>query len=172
MRDAADAERIHRFMRALGAAAPRDGACYLTGGATAVLLRWRPTTIDVDIELDPEQDELLRALAQIKEELAINVELAAPGDFIPLPNGWQERSLPAGREGRLTFRHFDLYSQALSKLERGHTRDLEDVRELLERELVDPAQLRTYFEEIEPQLYRFPAIDPADFRRTVESLGS
>jgi hypothetical protein len=172
MREEADAERIHRFMRVLGVAAPREGTCYLTGGATAVLLGWRPTTIDVDIELSPEQDELLRALPRIKEELAINVELAAPGQFIPLPNGWQERSLAAGREGRLTFRHFDPYSQALSKLERGHTRDLEDVRELVERELVDSEQLRAYFDEIEPQLYRFPAIDPADFRRAVEGVGS
>jgi hypothetical protein len=47
MRELADAERIRRFMRAAGAAAARDGVCYLAGGATAVLLGWRGTTIDV-----------------------------------------------------------------------------------------------------------------------------
>lgn len=36
--------------------------------------------------------------------------------------------------------------------------------------LVDPAEVRTRFEEIEPQLYRFPAIDPTSFRKAVEEL--
>lgn len=159
-------------MRALGAAAPRQGVCYLIGGASAVLLGWRPTTIDVDIELEPEQDELLRALPAIKEELRVNVELASPRLFIPLPAGWRERSSSVAREGRLTFKHFDLYSQALAKIERGHAQDLRDVEEMLRRELVDLGVLRACFEEIEPQLYRFPAIDPADFRRRVEEVGA
>jgi hypothetical protein len=170
MRKPADAKRINDFMRALGAAAPEAGTCYLVGGGTAVLLGWRKTTIDVDIEFDPEQDELLRALPAIKDELQINVELASPRDFIPLPIGWEERSPSVGREGRLTFKHFDLYSQALAKIERGHTRDLEDVRVMLERGLIEPDRLRAAFDEIEPQLYRFPAIDPADFRRRVEDF--
>lgn len=168
MRELADAERIRRFMTALGAAAPREGICYLIGGGTAVLLGWRDTTVDVDIELDPEQDEALRALMRIKEELAINVELASPRHFIPLPAGWQERSPSAGREGKLTFKHFDLYSQALAKVERGHSQDLEDVQAMLERGLVEPDRLRSAFEEIEPKLYRFPAVDPADFRRSLD----
>ena len=168
MRERADAERIHRFMQALGAAATREGICYLTGGATAVLIGWRSATIDVDIDLDPEQDELLRALPRIKDELEVNVELASPAHFIPLPAGWEERSLPVAREGLLSFRHFDPYSQALAKLERGHTQDVEDVRAMLERGLVEPAELRAYFDEIEPELYRFPAIEAADFRQAVE----
>jgi hypothetical protein len=168
VRDLADQDRIRRFMRSLGDAAARDGSCYLTGGATAVLLGWRATTLDVDIRLEPEQDELLRALVRIKDELAVNVELASPADFIPLPEGWRERSPVVAREGRLTFRHFDFYAQALAKLERGHTQDLEDVRELLGRNLVERARLRSFFDEIEADLYRFPAIDPADFRDAVE----
>jgi hypothetical protein len=170
MRELADAARIRRFMEALGAAAPREGTCYLVGGGTAVLLGWRPTTIDVDIELDPEQDEILRALPAIKDELRINVELASPRHFIPLPAGWQERSPSVGREGRLTFKHFDLYSQALAKLERGHAMDLEDARVMLDRGLVEADRLRAAFDAIEPQLYRFPAIEPGDFRRRVEEF--
>ena len=63
MRELADAERILRFMRAAGAAAAHEGVCYLAGGSTAVLLGWRRATIDVDIALEPEQDELLRSAA-------------------------------------------------------------------------------------------------------------
>src|SRR2546428_669461 len=86
MRELADEERIRRFMRALGDAASREGECFLTGGTTAVLLGWRATTLDVDIRLEPQQDEVLRALSRIKEELGGNVELAAPADLIPLPD--------------------------------------------------------------------------------------
>lgn len=168
MRSLADAERIGRFMSAAGAAAAREGTCYLAGGATAVLLGWRATTIDIDVALDPEQDELLRELPRIKNELEVNVELASPRDFIPLPGEWEERSIGVAREGRLAFAHFDPYSQALSKLERGHDRDLEDVDAMLRLELVEPARLLELFGEIEPNLYRFPAIDPARFRAAVE----
>ncbi len=170
MRELADAERIRRFMRALGSAADADGVCYLAGGATAVLLGWRPTTIDVDLELAPEAEELLRALPRLKDELRINVELASPSRFIPLPAGWGERSTFVGREGRLGFYHFDLYCQALSKLERAHRQDVEDVRSMLERKLVEPARVLAYFDEIEPELYRFPAVDPPSFRRRVEAF--
>ena len=113
---------------------------------------------------------MLRAVPRLKEELSINVELASPADFIPLPREWRERSLFIQRAGRLTFRHFDPYSQALAKLERGHAQDLADVREMLSRRLIEEADLRARFSEIEPELYRFPAVDPADFRGSIEDL--
>ncbi len=49
MRGLADADRIREFMRALGREARAETAAYLTGGATAVLLGWRASTIDVDV---------------------------------------------------------------------------------------------------------------------------
>lgn len=172
MRELADADRIHRFMRALGAEADADGAAYFTGGATAVLLGWRGTTIDVDLKLVPETERLLRTLARLKDELQINVELASPADFIPVPDGWEDRSVFVAREGRLSFYHFDLYAQALAKLERAHAQDLEDVRSLIESGLVEPVAALSYFEEIEAELYRYPAIDPRAFRRRVnEAFG-
>ena len=38
--------------------------------------------------------------------------------------------------------------------------------------LVNPAEALTQFEAIEPELYRFPAIDPGTFRKAVEKLFS
>lgn len=169
MRALADSDRIRRFMSALGRASRAEGTCYLTGGATAVLLGWRGTTIDVDVKLVPESDELLRAIQRLKDELSLNVELASPADFVPVPAGWEERSPFEQREGALTFRHFDLYAQALAKLERGHARDLADVKAMLDRGLVEPLRALEAFEEIEPQLYRFPAVDPKAFRQRVEA---
>lgn len=170
MRAPADEERIRRFLRELGAAAAEETVVYLTGGATAVLEGWRGTTVDVDVLIEPESDALLRALTRLKDELELNVELASPADFIPVPAGWRERSPFVAREGRVTFRHFELVAQALAKLERAHDRDLADVDAMLERGLVDADALRSAFETIEAELYRFPAIDPAAFRRRVEQL--
>ncbi|MGH2454506.1 MAG: DUF6036 family nucleotidyltransferase, partial [bacterium] len=73
MRELADAARIRLFMQALGAEADAETRVYFTGGATAVLLGWRASTIDVDIMLVPERDTLLRAIPRIKESLRVNV---------------------------------------------------------------------------------------------------
>jgi hypothetical protein len=170
MRELADSARIQQFMRAFGRAADVEGHVYLTGGATAVLHGWRATTIDVDIKVIPDRDELLREIPGLKEELSLNVELASPSDFIPLPDGWEERSPLIGREGKISFHHFDPVAQALAKAERGHAQDLLDIREMIAGGLVDPTDVLTQFESIESQLYRFPAIDPDSFRRSVEEL--
>jgi hypothetical protein len=80
-------------MRRLGAEAAEDGAVYLTGGATAVLLGWRASTLDVDVLLLPEQESVLRAIPRLKDELRVNVETASPRDFVPVPAGWEDRSI-------------------------------------------------------------------------------
>jgi hypothetical protein len=169
MRRLADADRIRAFMRALGHAATASGQVFLAGGTTAVLLGWRPTTVDVDLKLVPEQDAVLRAIPRLKESLELNVELASPDDFIPVAP-WMERSPFIAQEGPLTFRHFDLTSQALAKIERGHAQDLDDVREMLEGGLVTRERLLEDLATIEPLLYRYPAIDPPSFRRAVETV--
>jgi len=158
-------------MTALGRAVRGDHTVYLVGGTTAVLEGWRASTIDIDLALPDRDaaDEVLRALPAIKDELELNVELASPEDFVPVPAGWEERARSVGREGAVTFLHYDFYAQALSKLERGHDRDLEDVRQMLARGLVDGERLATFFDEIEPELYRYPAVDPRSFRRRVET---
>jgi hypothetical protein len=71
------------------------------------------------------------------------------------------------RRPRLRSAHYDFYAQALAKIERGEQKDLGDVREMLARRLIEPARAWDLFRAIEPKLYRFPAIDPARFRRAV-----
>jgi hypothetical protein len=167
VRHLVDRDRLERFMRSMGRAADRPGRAYLTGGATAVLEGWRPSTIDVDVVFAPDTDALLRAVPALKEELRLNVELVSPAHFIPELPGWEERSAFVAQEGPLAFHHYDFYAQALAKLERGHARDGEDVTAMIERGLVERARLRDLFDAIEPSLYRFPAIDPIVFRRSV-----
>ncbi len=142
----------------------------MTGGATAVLHGWRASTIDIDIHLGPDSDLLLRNIPALKGRLSIIVELASPADFIPELPRWRDRSPFIRREGQLDVHHMDPYSQALSKLERAFDQDLEDVRAMLDRRLIDPAVALELFARIEPELYRHPAIDPASFRDRVERM--
>lgn len=78
MRSLIDVPRLREFMRRLGMAADGPGRVYLTGGACAVLLGWRGSTIDVDLSFAPERDSLFRAIPELKNALDVNVELAAP----------------------------------------------------------------------------------------------
>ncbi|HLF94471.1 MAG TPA: hypothetical protein VJB14_13495 [Planctomycetota bacterium] len=87
MRELVTAPRLREFMRRAGDAARTQTRIYLTGGATAVLVGWRETTIDVDLKIIPESDEVLRSLPELKESLHLNVELASPDLFIPPPPG-------------------------------------------------------------------------------------
>lgn len=151
-------------------ASRRPSRVYLTGGATALLEGWRDATIDVDLKLVPENDEVLRSIPALKDRLEINVELVAPSDFIPELPGWEDRCRFVTQEGFLTFYQYDFYSQALSKIERRHQRDLTDVKAMLDRGLIQRQRLQQLYDTIEPMLFRFPAIDPHAFRRAVEEI--
>jgi hypothetical protein len=164
MREPVDAPRLQRFMRELAMRSRANGRVYLTGGASAVLFDWRVSTVDVDITIIPDDDHVLRVIPELKEALQINVELASPAHFIPPLPGWEERSPFIARYETLSFHHYDFYSQCLSKIERGHRKDLQDVAMMFSAGLVEATRLRALFEQIEPHLYRYPAIDPARFR--------
>jgi hypothetical protein len=169
VRSQATAESVRTFARALGRAATSPACVYLVGGATAVLEGWRASTIDLDIRIEPD-DDLLRAISELKERLNINVELASPADFLPQLPEWRSRSPFLFREGLVEFFHYDLYSQALAKLERGLAQDLADVRSMIATNGVKPVVLARLFEAIEPDLYRFPAVDPEALRAAVAQM--
>jgi len=64
-----DERAIRALAQTLGRVARHDTTIYLTGGSTAVLSGWRPSTVDVDLRIEPESDELLRRLVGLKDEL-------------------------------------------------------------------------------------------------------
>lgn len=170
MRQKVSSDRLSRFMKAIGRGEKKKARVYFVGGATAVLLGWRETTLDVDLKLVPELDEILRKLPQLKEDLQLNIELASPDDFVPALPGWEDRSSYIGREGGIEFYHYDFYGQTLAKIERGHTTDLKDVREMIDRGLVEPARLLELFYRVEDKLYKYPAIDAKSLREAVEQI--
>jgi hypothetical protein len=170
MRPPVDIARLNDFMVAMGRRTTGTGHIYLTGGATALLHGWRPMTVDVDMKADPEPSGYFESIAIIKNELSLNIELACPSDFIPELPHWRERSLFIARHGQVDFSHYDPYSQALSKLERGHSRDLADVDAMLRDGLIRKKTLLGLFDQIEPLLIRYPALDPQSFRDVVETF--
>lgn len=168
MRAVSDAGKVERLMQGIGRLARGPGRVYLVGGASAVTVGWRAATVDADLKLDPEPEGVFEAIAKLKDELDMNVELAAPDDFIPRVPGWRERSPFIVRHGQVDFFHYDFHAQALAKIERGHVTDLEDVREMAERGLIDPKHLARLFNAIAPDIVRYPAIDRDAFRAKVE----
>ncbi len=168
MRRPVTAAHVEEFMKALGRGVTVPARIFFVGGATAVLLGWRDSTIDIDLKTIPDRDDILRQLSVLKERLEINIELASPDNFIPELPGWQERSQFVRQEGRLTFLHYDFYAQALAKIERGHDGDLKDVEEMRKSGLIEPKRLLEFFNEIEGDIQRYPALDAPSFRGSVE----
>jgi hypothetical protein len=170
VREVADAGRVRELMRSLGRLARDSASIYFTGGATAVLYGWRASTVDVDLRVEPDRDEILRDLVALKERLNINIELASPQDFVPVSADWRAQSPFIERQGRISFHHFDLYAQALSKAERHHAQDIDDIRAMLGLGLIQPEAMLRYHERVATELHRYPAIEAEALRSAVESL--
>ncbi len=132
----------------MGERFPHPGRVLLVGGTTIVLKGLRAQTADIDFTADvaaADHDEFIRVLRTLKEELDVNVEDVSPAHFIPLPAGHESRALFIGRYGRLDVYHFDPYSTALSKIERGTDKDFSDVRAMLESGLIEWPRLEACY---------------------------
>ena len=170
MRNETTKTKIYEFFNALGASVGGPGKIYLTGGSTALLYGWRETTVDIDLKPDPEPVRFFESIAELKEKLNVNLELASPDQFIPELPGWRDRSRFIGRYGKIDFYHYDFYAQALCKLERGHARDITDVEAMLKEGLIEKNQLAELFQAIYSELIRYPAIDEITYAGVVEQF--
>lgn len=153
MREPVDKARITLFLERLGERTHQPGRLYLAGGTTMVYEGYRRATLDIDVMVEADDTgPIIASIRDLKNQLDINVEFASPADFIPLPPGWRERSLWVGRFGALDVFHFDLYSAALSKIERGSERDFQDTLALLRDGRIDLATLDQEFDAILPRI--------------------
>ena len=168
-REISDADKVRALMRLLGERAKGPGRIYLVGGASAVLIGWRETTVDVDLKLAPEPNGVFVVIADAKAMLNINVELAAPDDFIPPLPGWEGRSRYIIRHGLVEFFHYDFYAQALAKIERprvGLARRGSNGQAEADRARALDGALPSH----QARLVRHPALDPASFRARVRQV--
>lgn len=122
----------------------------------------------MDLKLSPEPAGAFEALAKLKDELDLNVELASPDRFLPPVQGWEHQSVFIGRYGQVDFFHYDFRAQALSKIARGYDRDLDDARAMIREGLVTKDTLNRAFLSIEPRLVRYPHVDAQSLRQRFE----
>jgi hypothetical protein len=158
-------------MEELARSAPRGRPVrvYLVGGGTAVLLGWRPSSVDADLFSDDE--DVFRHIQEIKERLDVNIELTRPEHFVPPLPGSEERHVFVETIARTSFYHYDPYAQVLAKIVRGFGRDLDDARNFVSSGLVDPARLRQLVERIpEPAYARYPSLSPRAVRAAVKEF--
>ena len=174
LRPPVGAREIREFLEALGREFHGCAQVYLVGGATLVYEGLRPTTLDIDLSLavdSAQHGRLIEAIRSLKQRLQLIIEEASPADFIPLPSGAQDRRIWIGKFGDVDAFHFDSYSFALGKIDRGQEKDFEDVDGLLDAGRIELERLRQYYEEILPRCGRESLRqDPDRLRRHFEAL--
>ena len=174
MRDYTDRTKIEIFLQSLGKIFKRNCKLYLVGGTVIVHKGLKLKTIDIDIcyELPQEfHSEFIETIKFLKESLNINIEEVNPGYFIPLPEGYKDRSIFIGKFGEIKVFYFDPYSVALGKIERGTEIDFEDVLHMLKTQMIDFELLEKYFLNV-MQRYGKESIrqNPENFKRKFEYI--
>jgi hypothetical protein len=167
MRPNVNKQRIEQFLRNLARSYHKPGRIYLVGGAALVHAGVRTdATQDIDLTINAaDEDTLSEAIRQLKDSMRINVEFASPADFMPLPPQWEMHTRYIGRYGSLDVFYFDFYSIALSKIQRGSTRDINDVRLLLQQGYIDLQGLDEAYQAVLPLVGKRPynRLDPRQF---------
>ncbi len=167
MRPNVDKKAIESFLQQLGRIFRKPGRLYLVGGAALVHAGVRPGfTEDIDIQVGTANEgDLIVAIQRLIQQMQINIEFASPKDFIPLPSQWETHAQYVGRYGQIEVFYFDFYSIALSKIERATTRDIEDVKLLVQQQYITLDELDASYREVLAQLGkgRYPKITPERF---------
>ena len=118
---------------------------------------WRDSTIDADLYSD--KDEIFHDVQAIKERLQLNIEFARPEDFVPALAGSESRHVFIETVGKVSFYHYDPYSQLLSKVVRGFNRDMLDASSFVASGMVDPKRFRSLVNGIPDVSYsKYPAL--------------
>jgi hypothetical protein len=154
-------QRLRALMEAIAQSAPRRAfRVFFVGGATAVIAGWRAMSVDAD--LFAEDDAVFRDIQGIKERLDVNGEFARPEQFVPPLRGSEGRHVFVEAVGRVSYYHYDPYSQVFAKLVRGLERDVEDARDFLKSGMVEPGRLRSLVEAIPDSAYaKYPSLSRA-----------
>lgn len=152
-----DVVKMRQLMDAMGRQVKNAVSVLFCGGATAVLLGFRESTVDVNLTFEPEHEEMFKLIKAFRDDLNINIELTSPAHFIPELEGSEARHVFIEDNGAVSFYHYDLYMQVLSNIERAWPVDLSDARSLAK--YVDLNLLTDLFLSASSAFERFPAID-------------
>ena len=156
-------------MRAFSDKLKTQTIVYFSGGVTAVLHDLRSSTIDIDMIFEPDTHAGYQAIHDLKEDLNMNLEIAAPHHFIPEIPQWRERRLLIEQHRAVAFYHYDLHSQIIAKIQRGYDQDLADARGLLTL-IREPEVLIELLTSIREDFIRFPTLEFDALKTKVETF--
>ena len=153
---------------------PGEGRLYLISRTSHLAEGWCDRVPELELAGDG-GGELGEAARETARTLGVGLVWESPVDVIPLPAGWEERSLPAtigqGATGNLDLRHFDPYSVVLRLIARGDEPDYVAALEYVLHGWVVPARLEGLLGEVVPRMTNQTlAQDPAEFRRKFKGL--
>ena len=163
------------FLARLDAAFARPGRLYLIGETTHLFEGWRSWIEHVECcaELAPDDREAFdQAIDAVADDLGIAVRDEAPGDLIPLPDGFEDRHRPIdGPTTHLRLAHFDPYSLAFRFIARGDEPDYHLVLAYLDHGWLSFEEMETRLAALLPR-FSMETIqqDPAEFRRKYKGL--
>ena len=163
---------------------------YLVSRTSHLAEGWCDRVPALELAGDGGRTELAEAVREAGRALGVDVVWESPADVIPLPAGWEERSLtatigqsdpgnalepgvPAARtlRGGVEVRHFDPYSVVLRLIARGDEPDYVAALEYVLHGWVQPARLEGLLSEVVPRMTNQTlAQDPAEFRRKFKGL--
>ena len=153
-----NAESVLQFLGRLGQGYRRPGVVYLVGGSSLLLVAAKLRTADIDLQFEVPDEyhiEFIRCLRQLSREMGMPVEQASPGEFMPLPAGFESRRRFIGRFGSIDVYHLDFYSVALAKIQRGNEKDFADVVMMVRKNVIEVDRLDRFAEEVTPRIEDF-----------------
>lgn len=159
-------------MEFLGRRCEDEVRIYFSSGTSIVYWGIREKSLDIDIKVEGSGvGEIIR---DAKEDLNVNIEPEHPGNFIPLPDSWRERSPFVNQIGSVQFFHLDPYAVAISKFSRSTQKDLEDVRGLVEAEKIKLDKLKEIFfsNDYQEKLKDVFSVDPEVIGERINELSS
>lgn len=154
----------------------RRDRLYLVSRTSHLAEGWCDRVPALELAGDSESAELGEAVREASRALGVGLVWESPADVIPLPAGWEDRSLPStigqgGTGNALEIRHFDPYSVVLRLIARGDEPDYVAALEYVLHQWVEPARLESLLGEVVPRMTNQTlAQDPAEFRRKFKGL--
>lgn len=160
------------YLRRLAQAYGGAGTIDLIGETSQVYESWRRWTAKIELASDvASPSRFATAQSNIAGKMGLQVIDEFPGDLIPLPAGYQQRSRTIATFGDLAIRHFDPYATAFRFIARGDEPDYHLVLAFVRHGWIDLHELDERLEALLPQ-FSMQTIqqDPAEFRRKYKGL--
>ncbi len=138
---------IRRFVQALSQHTDAPNTVYLLRGSALVYLNNARQTTDIDIYFrSPEAWQA--TIDEIASAQGIYADIVELSGFIPLPTNANQRHILVDQVNGIDVCIFDLYSIALSKIERGFDSDIQDILFLLQNNYIARSRLAEHVQDL------------------------